>query len=171
MTCRNGDGHSCRRADSRLSTIERKELVVRSTCICIAVLVGALCCGLVGPGVVTAKEGTLLHESPILTPGFSVDAQLQLARNPHHEEKHHKKHYEPKEYDRSRRSDERRRARSVVCRSRDYQYNHCPLNRRGRDVRIVRQLSDTRCVRGDNWGANRRGVWVDRGCSGKFVVE
>ena len=61
--------------------------------------------------------------------------------------------------------------RSVVCKSDGYQYNHCPLDRRGRGVRLVRQMSETRCVRGDNWGANRDGIWVDRGCAGEFVLE
>ena len=131
--------------------------------------VGALWYGLIGPGVVTAEEGPLFHERA-LTPEFSEPAEFQLARNPHQEEKHRRKHDEPEEYDRSRRSDDRG-ARSVVCRSRDYQYNHCPVNRRGREVRLVRQLSDTRCRRGDNWGTNRNGVWVERGCSGRFVVE
>ena len=61
--------------------------------------------------------------------------------------------------------------KSVVCKSEGYQYNHCPLNRRGRRARLVRQMSDTRCVRGDNWGTNRDGIWVDRGCAGEFVLE
>lgn len=132
--------------------------------------VGALWYGLIGPGVVTAKEGTSFHECPALTPEFSEHAEFQLARNPHQEEKYRGKHDEPKEYDRSRRFGDRG-ARSVVCRSRDYQYNHCPVNRRGREVRLVRQLGNTRCGRGDNWSTKRNGVWVDRGCSGRFVVE
>jgi len=143
---------------------------VRSTCIGIIVFVGGLCCGLTGPRIVTAEEGTLLHESPTLTPEFSANPQVQLARDPYYDEKHHRKHYEPEEYDRSRRY-KRHEVRSVVCKSQDYQYNYCPVNRRGRNVRLVRQLSDTRCRRGDNWGTNRNGVWVHHGCSGKFVVE
>jgi hypothetical protein len=61
--------------------------------------------------------------------------------------------------------------KSVVCKSEGYQYNHCPLKRQGRRVRIVRQLSETRCVQKDNWGTNRDGIWVDLGCGGEFVVE
>jgi len=39
-----------------------------------------------------------------------------------------------------------------------------------RDARMVRQLSDTQCVRGMNWGLDRHGIWVDRGCAGRFVA-
>ncbi len=34
---------------------------------------------------------------------------------------------------------------------------------------MVRQTSSARCVRGQNWGVDRRGLWVDRGCGGIFV--
>jgi len=219
---------------------------MRSAYIYVAVFVGVVLGGLLRSGVATtaAAEGTLLHESPTLTPGFSANAELQLARNPHRDEKHHKKHYEPEEYGQPRRSSgERKRIRceseggrheycrtgpgyvrlerqlsrtpcveydtwgtkgdgvwvrdgcratfvveerspgvigggygwwgnkSVVCKSEGYQYNHCPLKRQGRGVRIVRQMSETRCARGDNWGTNRDGIWVDRGCAGEFVLE
>lgn len=39
-----------------------------------------------------------------------------------------------------------------------------------RGVRLVEQTSDTRCVQGENWGVDRRGVWVDQGCAGRFVA-
>jgi Protein of unknown function (DUF3011) len=62
-----------------------------------------------------------------------------------------------------------RDARTLRCKSFDYGYSHCPLpGRRSRDVRLVRQLSKTRCVEGDNWGVHRGGIWVDRGCEGEF---
>ena len=59
---------------------------------------------------------------------------------------------------------------TVTCKSEGFQYNHCPLGRR-RHVRLTKNLSDTRCIRGDNWDVDRRGIWVDRGCGGRFVVE
>lgn len=156
---------------------------MRRAYIYVTVFVGVALCGLLRSGVATAaEEATLLSGSLPLPPATSAHTELQLVRNPHHEEKHHKKHYEPEDYDRRRRSEpedydrprrseERRGARSVVCKSKEYQYKSCSLNRRGREVRLVRQLSDTRCVRGDNWGANRNGIWVDRGCSGRFELE
>jgi hypothetical protein len=171
MTCRCGGGGGCRRKDCRLSTVERKDVAVRNTCICVVVFGGVVLCGLLSLGAAIAEEGTLPHKGPALTPGFSAKAEVQLARDSHRDVKHYRKDYEPEEDGRSRRSDERRRIRSVVCKSEGYQYNHCPMNRQGRKVRLVRQLSDTRCVRGDNWGTNRNGIWVDRGCGGKFRLE
>ncbi|GMV28451.1 MAG: hypothetical protein AMXMBFR59_05760 [Rhodanobacteraceae bacterium] len=57
---------------------------------------------------------------------------------------------------------------SIECRSNDYRYNRCDTN--WRDARLVRQLSGSRCVRGQTWGIDRRGnIWVDRGCAGVFV--
>lgn len=59
-----------------------------------------------------------------------------------------------------------------VCQSRDFRYNMCQVDvGRGGDVRIVRQISDTRCVLGRTWGYNRAGVWVDGGCAAEFEVE
>lgn len=60
--------------------------------------------------------------------------------------------------------------RTFDCKSKDFQYEFCPLGRHGR-VRLTRNLSSTRCVRGDNWDVERRGIWVDRGCAGRFAIE
>lgn len=58
------------------------------------------------------------------------------------------------------------------CASRDFRYNMCQVDvGRGGRVYIDRQISDTRCVEGRNWGFNRAGVWVDGGCEADFVVE
>lgn len=56
---------------------------------------------------------------------------------------------------------------SVDCVSRNFNYARCDVP--WRDARLVRQLSDTACIRGQNWGMDRGGLWVDRGCSGTFV--
>lgn len=56
---------------------------------------------------------------------------------------------------------------SVRCESRDYRLTRCNVN--WRDARLVRQTSSARCVRGQNWGVDRRGLWVDRGCAGFFA--
>ncbi|MBS0516988.1 MAG: DUF3011 domain-containing protein [Proteobacteria bacterium] len=56
----------------------------------------------------------------------------------------------------------------IECKSSGYNYQRCPVP--WRDARIARQLSDTQCRRGQNWGFDRRGfVWVDRGCAARFV--
>lgn len=56
----------------------------------------------------------------------------------------------------------------VECRSNDFRIQICRVA--WRDARIVRQLSDTRCVRGQNWGIDRRGLWVNNGCAARFVA-
>jgi hypothetical protein len=57
---------------------------------------------------------------------------------------------------------------SVDCESRNFNYVRCDVP--WRDARLVRQLSDTACIRGQNWGLDRGGIWVDRGCSGRFIA-
>lgn len=56
---------------------------------------------------------------------------------------------------------------AVDCTSRNYNFQQCSVP--WRDARLVRQLSDTACIRGRSWGIDRRGLWVDRGCSGRFI--
>lgn len=56
---------------------------------------------------------------------------------------------------------------SVRCESKDYRLRRCEVD--WRDARLVRQISSSRCVRGQNWGVDRRGLWVDRGCGGVFA--
>lgn len=60
----------------------------------------------------------------------------------------------------------------VRCGSPQYRYNMCQVDTgRGSRVFVNRQLSNTRCVEGRNWGWNRAGIWVDQGCSAEFVVQ
>lgn len=58
---------------------------------------------------------------------------------------------------------------AIECRSSGYNYQRCGVP--WRDARLVRQLSDTQCIRGRTWGFDPRGgfVWVDRGCAAEFV--
>ena len=58
---------------------------------------------------------------------------------------------------------------TVDCESRDMGKTRCHVS--WNDARLVRQLSDTQCVRGENWGIDQRGLWVDRGCAGRFVAS
>jgi hypothetical protein len=57
----------------------------------------------------------------------------------------------------------------VRCESRDSRTNYCNVDTRG-GVRLVHQLSDRDCVRGRNWGANERGIWVTDGCRAEFEL-
>lgn len=60
-------------------------------------------------------------------------------------------------------------AASVTCKSRDYRAARCPIPASG-TVRLVRQISDARCVEGRSYGIQRRSIWVDDGCAAVFAV-
>lgn len=57
---------------------------------------------------------------------------------------------------------------SVICTSNGKRYNECPTPFTGR-ARLVENISDTRCVEGQNWGAWQGMIWVDKGCRGRFM--
>lgn len=57
---------------------------------------------------------------------------------------------------------------AVDCESHDMGRTRCHVS--WHDARLERQLSDTQCVRGENWGIDHKGLWVNRGCSGRFVA-
>jgi len=57
----------------------------------------------------------------------------------------------------------------ITCSSNDGKRNWCAIGTT-RDVQLVRQISGSPCVRGDTWGIDNRGLWVDRGCRAEFVI-
>ena len=57
----------------------------------------------------------------------------------------------------------------VTCSSNNNRRNFCNLPRR--DVVISRQISGSPCTRGQTWGTDARGIWVDRGCRAEFVID
>jgi hypothetical protein len=57
---------------------------------------------------------------------------------------------------------------SVTCESSRGRRETCRVDTRG-EVRLTQQLSDTRCVRGRNWGTLPGAVWVDDGCRARFT--
>ena len=57
---------------------------------------------------------------------------------------------------------------AIECTSQGFQREHCSVP--WRNARLERQLSNTQCERGKNWGIDQHGLWVDRGCSGRFVL-
>jgi hypothetical protein len=67
--------------------------------------------------------------------------------------------------------DDRPEVSRIHCTSQDWAYEHCEVGGRISDARIVRQISKTDCTRGDNWGVDRSGIWVDRGCEAEFEVR
>ncbi|MCE3004389.1 MAG: DUF3011 domain-containing protein [Xanthomonadaceae bacterium] len=67
------------------------------------------------------------------------------------------------------RYDDDRGAQRILCESRDFRYNYCPV-RVPRDVDLVYQQSKSECRFNRSWGWDRGGIWVDRGCAAEFVV-
>ena len=59
--------------------------------------------------------------------------------------------------------------RRFACESTDGQRRYCQSDM-AEGVRMVRQLGDTSCVEGYNWGRDEHGVWVDRGCRAEFIA-
>jgi hypothetical protein len=57
----------------------------------------------------------------------------------------------------------------ITCSSNDMRRNWCDIGR-ARDAQLVRQISGSACVRGQTWGIDNRGLWVDRGCRAEFVL-
>ena len=59
---------------------------------------------------------------------------------------------------------------TFTCSSNDGRRNYCsvPPGTNPRNVRLTRQISGSACIQGQTWGADRRGVWVDRGCRAEF---
>src|SRR5215472_18343431 len=59
--------------------------------------------------------------------------------------------------------------RRVVCSS-DGRRVYCDADTSG-GVRLTRQFQDSgACIQGESWGYSERGIWVDRGCAGEFVL-
>jgi len=63
-----------------------------------------------------------------------------------------------------------RPTRYMTCESYDKRYNHCPA-RITEGVRLIRNLSDTDCRKGKNWGYDSHGIWVDDGCRAEFEIN
>jgi len=57
---------------------------------------------------------------------------------------------------------------SVLCESQNNRYRECRTNFRGNAV-LVQNISQTRCIEGQNWGSRDGMVWVDRGCKARFA--
>jgi Protein of unknown function (DUF3011) len=57
----------------------------------------------------------------------------------------------------------------ITCSSNDDRRNWCAIGN-SRDVQLVRQISGSPCVRGQTWGVDNRGLWVDQGCRADFAI-
>ncbi|HET6912564.1 MAG TPA: DUF3011 domain-containing protein [Rhodanobacteraceae bacterium] len=60
------------------------------------------------------------------------------------------------------------RGQTIVCESQDGHYNRCQVPWDG-GVRMVQQISESACIRGQTWGERRHSVWVNQGCRARFA--
>ena len=58
----------------------------------------------------------------------------------------------------------------VECGSRDNRYTLCRVDT-SRGVTLERQLSRAACTQNQSWGITREGIWVDRGCRARFLIN
>lgn len=56
---------------------------------------------------------------------------------------------------------------TIRCESNSNRQQTCNVGWRG--ATVVRQLSDTRCIEGRNWGINNGTIWVNGGCRAEFA--
>jgi len=61
------------------------------------------------------------------------------------------------------------RSQEIYCASEDGRRHYCGIDTRG-GVTLARQHSGSSCIKGQTWGYDRNGVWVDRGCRADFVT-
>lgn len=58
---------------------------------------------------------------------------------------------------------------TVTCSSGNYRYRECRTGFPDKAV-LTQNMSQTRCVEGQNWGSGPGIVWVDKGCQGRFIA-
>lgn len=64
-----------------------------------------------------------------------------------------------------------RHGQSFTCESRHNRFQSCPVPDPHSEVVLVEQLGGARCIRGETWGNDANGIWVNRGCRARFQVN
>ncbi len=64
-----------------------------------------------------------------------------------------------------------RQSQSFICESRHNRFQSCPISDPRSEVVLVEELRGARCIRGETWGNDGNGIWVDRGCRARFQVN
>jgi hypothetical protein len=59
-------------------------------------------------------------------------------------------------------------AAELVCNSSDGEYHLCPLANADKLKVKIKYHSDGDCKKGDTWGVESKGIWVDLGCQATF---
>jgi hypothetical protein len=60
---------------------------------------------------------------------------------------------------------------TITCESHNNKRNYCRIDNSNSNVEMIQQLSQSPCVRGQSWGNDGQGIWVDRGCRATFRVS
>ena len=63
------------------------------------------------------------------------------------------------------------KTQTISCASYDGRRNYCNVDTQGARVQLTKQIGTATCMEGATWGYDRAGVWVDRGCSGEFLIQ
>jgi hypothetical protein len=58
---------------------------------------------------------------------------------------------------------------SITCEANNDNRKYCG-NYNPDQVRLERQISGSPCIRGETWGVDREGLWVERGCRAVFTI-
>jgi hypothetical protein len=60
-----------------------------------------------------------------------------------------------------------RQREEISCRSDNYAFTRCGVS--WREAELLEQLSHSDCIEGESWGLDNDGLWVDKGCAGRFA--
>ncbi len=58
-----------------------------------------------------------------------------------------------------------------TCQSRDQKYHYCRVRIGNGSVSVAEKLSSADCTRGQSWGWDRNGIWVQHGCRAHFLIH
>jgi Protein of unknown function (DUF3011) len=64
-----------------------------------------------------------------------------------------------------------RREQTLTCESRHKRLQSCSIPDPHSEVVMVEELGGARCIRGETWGNDASGIWVDKGCRARFQVN
>ena len=64
-----------------------------------------------------------------------------------------------------------RQGQTITCESRRNRFQSCRIPDPQSEVVLVEELGGARCIRGETWGNDANGIWVDRGCRARFQVN
>jgi hypothetical protein len=64
-----------------------------------------------------------------------------------------------------------RQGQTFTCESRHNRFQSCRIPDPHSEIALVEEFGRVRCIRGETWGNDANGIWVDRGCRARFQVN